>query len=77
MRRHASSPSSRGIETSRTTASTPSRGQPLDRLLAVAGQLDVVALELEGTAERIPDGGFVVDDEDLHTVIVRTDVRGA
>ena len=74
-RRQASSPSSRGIETSRTTASTPSPLSRSQRLLAVAGQLDVVALELEGAAERVPDGGFVVDDENLHTVIVRTELR--
>ena len=76
-RRQASSPSSRGIETSRTTASTPSLLEPVQRLLAVGGQLDVVALELEGAAERVPDGGLVVDDENLHTVIVRMQLRRA
>ena len=65
------------METSRTTASTPSAAEPVERFLAVAGELDVVALELEGAAERVPDGWFVVDDENLHTVIVRMRLRRA
>ena len=67
-------PRHRDVEDDRVDAVA---AQSVERLLAVAGQLDVVALQLEGTAERVPDGGLVVDDENLHTVIVRTDVRGA
>ena len=63
-------------------AAQPPSAVPLIELVDVtktyrSGELDVIALQLEGTAERVPDGGLVVDDENLHRLIVRTDVRGA
>ena len=39
-------------------------------LAAVRGQLDLVAFQLERTAQRVANGPFVVDDEDLHAPIV-------
>ena len=50
------------------------RGDALERVGTVPGELDLVALQLERAAERVPDGGLIVDDEDLHGHIVR--VRG-
>ncbi len=43
-----------------------SAAQPLERLLAVLGELDLVPLELERTPQRLANGTLVVDDEDLH-----------
>src|SRR5690606_37362673 len=42
------------------------RGYRAERLLAVGGQLDVVAVEGERTSQRFADGGIVVDDEHVH-----------
>ena len=50
--------------------------EPVERLLTVAGELDVVALQLEGTAERLAHGAFVVDDQDSHASIVATEAEG-
>ena len=41
------------------------------RLLAVAGERDVVALQPQRAAQRVADRLVVVDNEDRHTVIVR------
>ena len=55
------------MRTSRITASAVSRpAQPLERLLAVARELDLVPLELERAPQRVAHGAFVVDDENLH-----------
>ena len=51
--------------------------EPLERLRAVLGQLDVVALELEGAPQRLAYRALVVDDQDLHVRIVRDSVRRA
>ena len=40
--------------------------QPLERLGAVGGELDLVALEPERAAERLAHRRVVVDDEDSH-----------
>ena len=40
-------------------------------LQPVVGELDLVALELEGAAQRLAHRPFVVDDQDLHGSIVR------
>ena len=56
-----------GISTSRTTASSWLCAVELrDRLGAVLRDLDLVALELEGSLEGLPDRALVVDDEDPH-----------
>ena len=34
--------------------------------MAIPGELDLIALELEGPPERIPNGPLVVHDQDLH-----------
>ena len=39
-------------------------GDRVERLLAVAGERDVVGVEPQGTLERPPHGGLVVDHED-------------
>src|SRR6187200_1336001 len=41
-------------------------GDLLERPLPVLGELDLVALELERSPERLAHGSFVVDYEDLH-----------
>ena len=61
-----------GISTSRMTrVGLGFVVEPLERLVAVLGQLDVVALELERAAQRLAHGPLVVDDQDLHVRIVR------
>jgi len=45
--------------------------EPLERLPTVLGQLDLVALQLQRTAQRLPHGSLVVDHQDLHVRIVR------
>ena len=45
---------------SRITASGGALGEGVERLLAVAGELDVIALEPQGTLERPPDGRLVI-----------------
>ena len=45
--------------------------EPLERLAPVLGQLDGVALELQGPAQRLSYRALVVDDQDLHVRIVR------
>src|SRR6266540_2358781 len=40
---------------------------------SVRGELDVVALELERPPERLANGRFVVDNQDLHASIVRAE----
>jgi hypothetical protein len=47
--------------------------EPVEGLGAVPGELDLVALELEGAAERLAHSPFVVHDQDLHGSIVRVD----
>jgi len=47
--------------------------QFLERSLAVVGQRDLVALELERAAERLAHRPLVVHDQDLHGPIVRVD----
>ena len=44
--------------------------QPLESLLPVLGQLDLVALEFERAPQRLPHGPFVFDHQDLHVRIV-------
>ena len=44
--------------------------EPLERLRAVLGELDLVALELERAPQRLAHGPFVVDHQDLHERIV-------
>jgi len=39
-------------------------GDLLEELLG--GELDLVAFEPQGTLERVPDGAFVVDDQNAH-----------
>ena len=48
--------------------------QAVECLVPVTGELDLVALELERAAERIPHGGLVVDDQNPHwdTLCART-----
>ena len=71
-RRQTSRPSTPGMRTSRMIASgSPSVLERCERLDAVVGELDLVALELERAAERLAHGPFVVDDQDLHGSIVR------
>ena len=70
-RRQTSSPSTRGISTSRTIASGSGCGSSrVERLGAVRGELDLVALELERAPQRLAHGALVVDDQDLHVRIV-------
>ena len=42
------------------------QGNRRQRALAVLGQLDLVAVEDQGTTKRLPDPGIVVDDENAH-----------
>ena len=42
------------------------RLEPVERVGAVHRELDLVALELEGPAERVAHGAFVVDDQHFH-----------
>jgi hypothetical protein len=49
------------------------RLERLERSDAVVGELDLVALELEGAAERLAHRPLVVHDQDLHGSIVRID----
>ena len=39
--------------------------------MAVGSELDLVALELEGPAEGLPHGPFVVHDQNLHGTYCR------
>ena len=66
MRRQTSSPSSLGIITSSTIASGPLDEHGVERRLPVVRQLDLVAVEGERAAQRLPDGPVVVDDEYAH-----------
>jgi hypothetical protein len=50
--------------------------EPCERVLAVLCEVDLVALELERTSERLAHCALVVDNENLHLGrIVRTRVR--
>ena len=42
------------------------RREAVERRGAIRREIDVVALERERALERGPDGGLVVDDQDLH-----------
>ena len=64
-RRATSRPSMTGMSTSSTTRVGLLRGDPGERVGAVLGQLDPVALELERAAKRLPDRGLVVDDQQM------------
>src|SRR6266511_3554133 len=46
------------------------RLEPVERLVAVRCELDLVALELERAPQRLANGPFVVDDENLHAPIL-------
>ena len=50
--------------------------QPVERLGAVGGELDLVALQLQRAAERLAHRGIVVDDEDPHAAIVSPSAAG-
>ena len=74
--RETSSPSTPGMSTSSTIASGSPLGlEPLERLDAVLGELDLVALELERAPQRLAHGPLVVDDQDLHGRIVRLKLK--
>ena len=63
--RVVSSPSSRGIITSMITASAGG-GQPGQRLNAVLGRADLVAVVLQGPLQGVAYGLIIVDDQDVH-----------
>ena len=54
-----------------TASGWSSRASAVERLQAVLGQLDLVALELQRAAQRLAHGSFVVHNQDLHVRIVR------
>jgi hypothetical protein len=58
------------VEDDRIRLAVAVRLEALERLLAVGSQLDLVALELEGPAEGLTHGPFVVHDQNLHSTIV-------
>ena len=65
-------PSRNGIITSSTTASGSRRVEDgLERLLAVADRLDVVALEPERQHERLAHAAVVLGDEDARATFGR------
>jgi hypothetical protein len=51
------------------------RAEPLERLVAVLGELDLVALQLQRAAERLAHRPFVVHDQDLHVPIVASEAE--
>ena len=65
-RRHASSPSSvrhRDVEDDRVVARG---GDALQRLAAVLGEVDLVALEVQRPVQGRADGELIVDHKDAH-----------